>query len=217
MATIVGSGGYRYEVIENWGKLPDGWGFREVAAVAVDRKDNVYVFNRGEHPMMVFDRDGNFLRSWGEGLFQRAARRAHRPRRRAVLHRRRRPHGAKMHAEGKMLLEIGVPGKPAPLHERRAVQPLHAHRAVSGGRHLRLRRLRQRARPQVLAGRQAAVVVGRAGHRSRRSSTSCTTSAATTTAGSTLPTARTIACRCSTATASTRRSGTTCTARAACS
>ena len=30
------------------------------------------MFNRGEHPMMVFDRDGNFLRSWGEGTFPRA-------------------------------------------------------------------------------------------------------------------------------------------------
>ena len=35
-------------------------------------KDRVYVFNRGEHPMMVFDRDGKFLRSWGEGVFNRA-------------------------------------------------------------------------------------------------------------------------------------------------
>jgi hypothetical protein len=30
------------------------------------------VFNRGEHPMMVFDREGNFLRSWGEGQYPRA-------------------------------------------------------------------------------------------------------------------------------------------------
>jgi hypothetical protein len=38
----------------------------------VDKSDNVYVFNRGAHPMVVFDRDGNFLRSFGEGLFPRA-------------------------------------------------------------------------------------------------------------------------------------------------
>ena len=64
MAIIVGSGDHRYEVIENWGKLPDGWHYGEVAAVGVDSKDNVYVFARSEHPMMVFDREGNFLRSW---------------------------------------------------------------------------------------------------------------------------------------------------------
>ena len=69
-------------------------------AVAVDRQDRVYVFNRGEHPMIVFDREGNFLRSWGEGVFTRAARPAHRPRRHALLHRRRRSHRAQVHARG---------------------------------------------------------------------------------------------------------------------
>src|SRR5262245_15197713 len=72
MSGILGSGAHRYRVVDNWAKLPDGWSFRDVAAVAVDAKDQVYVFNRGEHPMMVFDRNGNFLRSWGEGLFRRA-------------------------------------------------------------------------------------------------------------------------------------------------
>jgi hypothetical protein len=59
MPIIVGSGEHRYEVIENWGKLPDGWHYGEVAAVGVDSKDNVYVFARSEHPMMVFDRGGS--------------------------------------------------------------------------------------------------------------------------------------------------------------
>ena len=69
---VLGTPAYSYEVIENWAKLPNGWSFKEVGAVGVDAQDQVYVFNRGEHPMMVFDRDGNFLRSWGEGLFPRA-------------------------------------------------------------------------------------------------------------------------------------------------
>ncbi|MCY4143859.1 MAG: peptidyl-alpha-hydroxyglycine alpha-amidating lyase family protein [Gammaproteobacteria bacterium] len=58
-----------YEVIENWEKLPEGWKFVEVAGVATDSRDRVYAFNRGEHPMIVFDSDGNFLDSWGEGIF----------------------------------------------------------------------------------------------------------------------------------------------------
>ena len=66
---IVGSGDYRYEVNADWAKLPDGWSFKEVGGVGVDSNDNVYVFNRGDHPMMVFDREGNFLRSWGEGQY----------------------------------------------------------------------------------------------------------------------------------------------------
>jgi len=68
----LGTGGFTYEVVEDWAKLPGGWSFQETAAVGTDANDNVYVFNRGEHPMMVFDRQGNFLRSWSEGVFPRA-------------------------------------------------------------------------------------------------------------------------------------------------
>ena len=71
MSVVLGSGEHRYRMVESWAKLPDGWEFRDVAAVAVDSRDRVYVFNRGQHPMIVLDRDGNFLRSWGEGLFSR--------------------------------------------------------------------------------------------------------------------------------------------------
>lgn len=58
-----------YEPIANWAKLPAGWTFVEVSGVAVDAQDNVYTFTRGEHPVVVFDKDGKFLRSWGEGVF----------------------------------------------------------------------------------------------------------------------------------------------------
>ena len=71
MPTILGSGEHRYRVVENWAKLPEGWNLPDVASVAVDSKDQVYVFNRGDHPMVVFDREGNFIKSWGEGLFGR--------------------------------------------------------------------------------------------------------------------------------------------------
>src|SRR5215831_8584388 len=112
--TVVGNGAYTYEPIENWAKLPSGWSFKEIGGVGVDNNDNVYVFNRGEHPMIVFDRDGNFLRSFGEGLFPRA-------------------HGVFMAPDdtiwltddgdhtvrqctlqGKVLLTLGICGKPAP-------------------------------------------------------------------------------------------------------
>ena len=70
--SIVGSGEFRYQLIPDWARLPDGWDFNEVAAVAVDSRDQVYVLSRSAHPVTVFDRDGNFLRSWGEGVFKRA-------------------------------------------------------------------------------------------------------------------------------------------------
>jgi len=61
----LGSGDYRYEVTgENWGKLPEGWFYREAAAVAVDQRDRVWVFNRGTAPMIVFDPEGNILDTW---------------------------------------------------------------------------------------------------------------------------------------------------------
>src|SRR5579859_6297025 len=69
---IVKQGNNSYEVIEDWAKVPKGWSVVEVAGVAVDSESRVYLFNRGEHPMMVFDQDGNFLNSWGEGLFSKA-------------------------------------------------------------------------------------------------------------------------------------------------
>jgi DNA-binding beta-propeller fold protein YncE len=61
-----------YRAVAGWGQLPEGWSFVEATSVAVDGRDNVYVFNRGAHPVIVFDRDGKFLRSWGEGVFRRA-------------------------------------------------------------------------------------------------------------------------------------------------
>ena len=130
MSVVLGSGDYRYRVVEGWGKLPEGWNLTDVGAVAVDSKDRVYVFNRGEHPMVVFDREGNFLRSWGEGMFPRA-------------------HGLhidsydnlyctddgdhtvkKCTPEGKVLLTIGIPGRPAPFFSG---EPFHrcTHTALS--------------------------------------------------------------------------------------
>jgi DNA-binding beta-propeller fold protein YncE len=67
----VGHGQFRYEVHQRWEQLPAGWSFVEVAGVATDSADRVYVFSRSAHPVIVFDRDGKFLTSWGEGLFAR--------------------------------------------------------------------------------------------------------------------------------------------------
>src|SRR5882757_8358625 len=55
MPTILGSGDHRYRVVENFAKLPTGWSLTDVASVAVDSKDRLYVFNRGAHPMVVLD------------------------------------------------------------------------------------------------------------------------------------------------------------------
>ncbi len=38
LSVILGSGEYRYRVVDGWAKLPDNWTFMDVAAVAVDSK-----------------------------------------------------------------------------------------------------------------------------------------------------------------------------------
>ena len=69
MADIYGEGNFQYRFVEDWIKLPDGMKLLECPGVAVDAEDRVFILTRGEHPIMVFDRDGNFIRSFGEGLF----------------------------------------------------------------------------------------------------------------------------------------------------
>ena len=70
--TILGAGDYIYEELADWGELPDGWQFKDVVDIAVDAQDRVYVFNRGGHPVIIFEQDGRFVGSWGDGLFTRA-------------------------------------------------------------------------------------------------------------------------------------------------
>ena len=124
---LLGSGSLSYEVSgEDWGNLPEGWTYKEATAVAVDSKDNVYVFNRGTQPMVVFDRDGNFLRAWGGDIFTLA-------------------HGVsvgpddsiycadsgdhtvrKMSPEGEVLLTLGTKDEPAPpMSGRPLCRPTH--------------------------------------------------------------------------------------------
>jgi len=65
----------KYQVKIRFGEepdtMPDGWKFGRVSAVTVDKQGEVYVFHRGDKadPLIVFDREGLYLRSWGKGMF----------------------------------------------------------------------------------------------------------------------------------------------------
>ena len=65
----------KYKVNIRFGEEPDtmpaGWKFGRVSAVATDSDGQVYVFQRGTKadPIVVFDAKGNYLRSWGKGMF----------------------------------------------------------------------------------------------------------------------------------------------------
>ncbi|MGP3967294.1 peptidyl-alpha-hydroxyglycine alpha-amidating lyase family protein [Streptomyces sp. 6N223] len=54
-----------YEPVPYWAKIPHGIWLKEATSVAVDSEDRVYVFNRGNMPVLVFDRDGNLIDMWG--------------------------------------------------------------------------------------------------------------------------------------------------------
>ncbi len=58
-----------FEVVDGWEQLPAGYEHPDVADVAVDSDGRVYLFCRSAHPVLVYERDGRFVRSWGEGLF----------------------------------------------------------------------------------------------------------------------------------------------------
>src|SRR2546428_12048974 len=70
LMTTVGSGSYQYEVVESWAKLPAGWTWGPVSAVATDSRDRVYAFQRKDPPILVFDRDGSYLGSWGSSAIK---------------------------------------------------------------------------------------------------------------------------------------------------
>lgn len=102
-----------YRPVRDWPQpgAPE-YGTAAVSAVAISPRGEVYVFQRSPHPMLVFTRDGKYLRSWGEGMFTN-------------------PHGCrfdpdgnlwvtdnadhrvlKLTPEGKVLLTLGVKGVP---------------------------------------------------------------------------------------------------------
>lgn len=59
----------RYRVVEGWEQLPAGLAHKDCVGVSTDSQDNVYLLTRAQARLIVYSRDGAFLRSWGEGLF----------------------------------------------------------------------------------------------------------------------------------------------------
>jgi DNA-binding beta-propeller fold protein YncE len=70
----VGAAEGRYQLVDGWAQFPAGFTkWSPVTGVDVDAHGNVYVFQRSETmPIMVFDRNGRFLRAFGQGMFKQA-------------------------------------------------------------------------------------------------------------------------------------------------
>jgi DNA-binding beta-propeller fold protein YncE len=69
MAVTFGSGSLQFALVEGWERLPKGWVHPDVAGVCSDSDGRVFIYCRGDHPVMIYDRDGNFIDSWGDGMF----------------------------------------------------------------------------------------------------------------------------------------------------
>ncbi len=132
MDATLGTGDFTYEHLEEWHRLPDGVRLVETPGVAVNSADQVHALTRNtDHPVIVFDRDGTFLTSFGQGVFSA------------------RTHGimigpddsiyctddgthttTKLSPDGEVLMTIGVRDQPA---ERWSGLPFHkpTHAAVS--------------------------------------------------------------------------------------
>ena len=77
---MIGSGIHRYDFQREWAQLPRWWNFGEPGHAgppqtsvkgAIAANGDVYVLCRAAHPVMIFDPDGGFVTSWGEGQFSR--------------------------------------------------------------------------------------------------------------------------------------------------
>ncbi len=77
-APIIGTGRYRYRFQRDWARLPRWWNLGETGHPgpprtsvkgAVAANGDVHVLCRGAHPVLLFDPDGGFITSWGEGQF----------------------------------------------------------------------------------------------------------------------------------------------------
>ncbi len=98
-------------------KLPPGMNFGGVPGIAINSRGHIFLLHRGSDPLMEFDADGNFIRAFGDGMFDR-------------------PHGLridgddniwatdvgghvvyKFNPEGRIVMVLGVRGRPGEWHE----------------------------------------------------------------------------------------------------
>lgn len=58
-----------FKLVEGWEQLPAGFVHKDVVGVAVDASDRVYVLARYDPRVLVYEPDGRFVMSFGEGMF----------------------------------------------------------------------------------------------------------------------------------------------------
>ena len=64
---VVVLGDRRYHIERPWGVLPSDMEFGLISQLALDSEGCVYVFQRAEPPVLVFEPSGKFRAAWGHG------------------------------------------------------------------------------------------------------------------------------------------------------
>lgn len=58
-----------FEVVPEWEQVPDGVSHGDVADVAIGPDDSVYLITRRPPQVVIYDKNGAFIRSWGQDVF----------------------------------------------------------------------------------------------------------------------------------------------------
>ena len=67
--TTVGSGDYTYQLVDAWPNIPKHWELGTCSDLAVNSFNEIHLFSRGDHPLTIWNPNGDFVSSWGEGTF----------------------------------------------------------------------------------------------------------------------------------------------------
>ena len=111
---LIEAGDFRFDVDDRWGSLPDGMRAGVVTGVVADSQDRVYLCQQQQDPpVLVFDRDGNFLDSWGSGYVVEPHTMYIGPDDVIYLADRGAHVAMKLSVSGEVLLEVGNRGQPS--------------------------------------------------------------------------------------------------------
>ncbi|HEX9015931.1 MAG TPA: peptidyl-alpha-hydroxyglycine alpha-amidating lyase family protein [Chloroflexota bacterium] len=66
---MASTGELKYELVRGWEQLPEGFKHLDCVGAGIDANDRVYVITRMDARVIVYEPDGSFVTSWGEGIF----------------------------------------------------------------------------------------------------------------------------------------------------